>query len=95
MPMAQSPRVLTHLAGADEEDGRCTPLSSWRRLRPLLQGLRRWNSALPIPPLFCAQPATHADWVRPGLALYGISPFASAVGADFVAPAAMDAPRAP
>lgn len=27
-------------------------------------------------------PASHADWVRPGLMLYGISPFADKVGAD-------------
>jgi alanine racemase len=30
-----------------------------------------------------AQPQTHAQWVRPGLALYGISPFAGRRGAQF------------
>jgi len=29
-----------------------------------------------------AAPATHADWVRPGLLLYGVSPFADSVGGD-------------
>jgi alanine racemase len=81
MPMAQSPRVLTHLAGADEEDGLYTA-EQLGRLRPLLQGLEVElsiaNSAAVL-----AQPATHADWVRPGLALYGISPFASRQGPEF------------
>src|SRR5262249_7875553 len=29
---------------------------------------------------------THMDWVRPGIMLYGISPFANRVGADFDLP---------
>lgn len=28
-------------------------------------------------------PASHLDWVRPGLALYGVSPFTESSGADF------------
>jgi alanine racemase len=35
-----------------------------------------------------SQPAAHADWVRPGLALYGVSPFADRLGVDLgLAPA--------
>jgi len=29
-----------------------------------------------------AQPESHADWVRPGLALYGVSPFGDQVGSS-------------
>jgi len=29
-----------------------------------------------------AWPATHGDWVRPGLLLYGVSPFAESLGSD-------------
>lgn len=30
-----------------------------------------------------AWPDTHADWIRPGIMLYGISPFADRIGAEF------------
>ncbi len=74
-------RVLTHLAGADEEDGRSSA-EQLARLKPLLAGigaeLSIANSAAIL-----AQPTTHAQWVRPGLALYGLSPFARRRGAQF------------
>lgn len=74
-------RVLTHLAGADEEDGQSTA-EQLARLRPLLEGL---NVELSIAnsAAILGQPATHASWVRPGLALYGVSPFARRIGRDF------------
>ena len=28
-------------------------------------------------------PEAQADWVRPGLLLYGVSPFAGSIGADY------------
>ena len=35
------------------------------------------------------RPYTHADWVRPGIMLYGISPFAGSAGADLELKAVM------
>jgi alanine racemase len=69
-------RVLTHLACADER-GSTPRLGSWRD-SPAGAG-RGAEYRSPIPPRL-AHPATHADWVRPGLALYGASPFAGEVG---------------
>jgi alanine racemase len=81
VPAARELRVLTHLAGADEEDG-CFTAEQLARLRPLVEGLgvelSIANSAAIL-----AQPATHADWVRPGLALYGLSPFPGRRGSHF------------
>lgn len=80
-------RVLTHLAGADEEDGQYTA-EQLSRLRPLLAGLDAELSIANSAGIL-AQPSTHAAWIRPGLALYGISPFANRRGAEFGLRAAM------
>jgi alanine racemase len=86
-PPAQELRVLTHLAGADEPDGRRTA-EQLARLGPLLAGLHTELSIANSAAILRA-PATHADWVRPGLALYGVSPFGDGSGADFGLRAAM------
>jgi alanine racemase len=73
-------RLLTHFASADESDN---PLTTQQLARfaelTRNQTLRRSmaNSAAVF-----AYPAAHADWVRPGLALYGVSPFPDRVSAD-------------
>jgi alanine racemase len=86
-PPARRLRVLTHLAAADETDGRSTT-AQLARLHPLLAGLRAELSIANSAAILSA-PATHADWVRPGLALYGISPFGERRGADLGLRAAM------
>lgn len=80
-------RVLTHLAGADEEDGEFTQ-AQLTRLQPLLTGLTV-ELSIANSAAILAQPATHAQWVRPGLALYGVSPFANRRGREFGLRAAM------
>ena len=74
-------RVLTHLACADARDGAVTA-EQLARVRPLLAHLHTElsiaNSAAVL-----AFPETHAQWIRPGLALYGLSPFAGRRGSDF------------
>jgi alanine racemase len=87
MPSARELRVLTHLACADELDGRATD-AQLALLRPLLAGVRAELSIANSAAILRA-PATHADWVRPGLALYGVSPFGDRRGADFGLRAAM------
>jgi alanine racemase len=74
-------RVLTHLAGADEEDGAYTA-EQLARLAPLIEGLEL-ELSIANSAAILAQPSTHADWVRPGLALYGLSPFAGRRGVQF------------
>jgi alanine racemase len=80
-------RVMTHLASADEADGVVTA-EQLARLWPLVEGL---NVELSIANSagILAQPSTHSPWVRPGLALYGISPFASKRGPQLGLRAAM------
>jgi alanine racemase len=73
-------RVLTHLSGADEEDGRSTA-EQLARLKPLMVGLGA-ELSIANSAAILAHPQTHAQWVRPGLALYGISPFAGRRGAQ-------------
>lgn len=79
-------RLLTHFASADERDSALTAqqLARFSELaagRPMVRSLA--NSAAVF-----AQPASQADWIRPGLALYGVSPFPEQTGADLgLAPA--------
>lgn len=73
-------RVLTHLANADEPDGQGTA-EQLARLAPLVADLAVELSIANSAALL-ATPATHADWVRPGLALYGVSPFPGRLGAE-------------
>jgi alanine racemase len=65
-------RVLTHLARADEP---ADPMNSLqvKRFSALVQGLGLPLSIANSAALL-ANPQAHADWVRPGLALYGVSP---------------------
>jgi alanine racemase len=78
-------RVMTHLARADE---RAEPMTR--------EQLERFESTLDAAGLTGAQrlatsignsagtlgwPRAHGDWVRPGLALYGVSPFAGETAA--------------
>jgi len=74
-----APGLMTHLARADEPD----PTPTARQLERFaafadLPGERSIaNSAGTF-----GFPAARGDWVRPGLALYGISPFEGQVGAE-------------
>jgi alanine racemase len=74
-------RVLTHLACADE---RANPANARQlaALAPLLHGLNV-EVSIANSAAILDLPATHAQWVRPGLALYGVSPFGGELGAKF------------
>ena len=77
-PAPQQLRVMTHLACADEADD-STSAEQLQRLRPLVDGLDA-ELSIANSAAILALPASHAQWVRPGLALYGVSPFASQRG---------------
>lgn len=74
------PVLMTHLACADESDRPETPrqLALFERATARF-GLERSlaNSAAVL-----AWPRSHGDWVRPGLMLYGISPFVGRCGRE-------------
>lgn len=72
--------LMTHLAEAELKDNDRTraQLECFERLTAGLPGERSIaNSAGMI-----GWPATRTEWVRPGLMLYGISPFGGSTGAD-------------
>jgi alanine racemase len=78
--VAKPIRLATHLARADERDGAETgeQIARFRAATAEIDGKRSIaNSAGLI-----AWPEARADWVRPGIMLYGISPFAESTGRD-------------
>jgi alanine racemase len=73
-------RLLTHLACADERDGRMTE-AQLARFREATRGLDYAVSIANSAGIFGAA-RLGCDWVRPGLALYGASPFADSSAAQ-------------
>jgi alanine racemase len=78
-PAVRSVTLMTHFARADEPGGVEEQFARFESLTGHL-GLPRSlaNSAAVL-----CHPATHADWVRPGIMLYGASPFADRPAAEF------------
>ncbi len=73
--------LATHLAEAEQRDGAVTG-AQIERFRMATSGLPGERSVANSAGLL-AWPAARADWVRPGIMLYGISPFPGTTGADF------------
>jgi alanine racemase len=73
-------RLMTHFASADERASSLTR-QQLARFDVLARGRAAVRSLANSAAIF-AQPESRADWVRPGLALYGVSPFADQVGAS-------------
>ena len=73
-------RLLTHLASAENAGGLETKLQL-DRFRALSSPLRLERSIANSAGII-AWPDAHAEWVRPGLMLYGASPFAERSAAD-------------
>lgn len=72
-------RFMTHFALA-EEPGGGQPAEQMARFEAALGGRSGARSLANSAAIF-SLPASHADWVRPGLALYGASPFDGQTGA--------------
>ena len=72
--------LFSHLAAADDRRSAYTrrQLEQFIEVTRAMQGARSLANSGAI----LAWPDTHFDWVRPGLMLYGISPFAGGVAAD-------------
>lgn len=74
-------RLLTHLARADERDEAPTreQLARFDALTRATALPRSIGNSAAI----LRSPAAHGEWIRPGLALYGVSPFADATAQSF------------
>jgi alanine racemase len=85
--VAPEPALVTHLASADDRRDPKTALQleQFGSVTEGLAGARSIANSAGV----LAWPATRGDWVRPGLMLYGLSPFPSGSGADLGLRAAM------
>ncbi len=74
-------RFMTHLANADDRDDDYTKrqVETFTRALKGLPGERSVANSAGL----LAWSDTHADWVRPGIMLYGCSPLLGTVGRDF------------
>lgn len=72
--IANEIRLMTHLAQADDRNSDFTPqqLTTFNQAAEGLSLERSIANSAGV----LAWPETHADWVRPGIMLYGASPFA-------------------
>ncbi|GAB6067217.1 alanine racemase [Methylothermus subterraneus] len=72
--------LMTHLACADEPDNPATA-AQLTQFAALTAGLNLARSIANSAAIL-TEPASHGDWVRPGLMLYGVSPFANRSARD-------------
>jgi alanine racemase len=79
-PAPREIRLMTHLASANERDERMTG-EQLARFAAATRGLDCETSISNSAALFGSTPVA-CGWVRPGLALYGASPFADCAAAD-------------
>jgi alanine racemase len=70
--------LMTHFASADEPRGVEWQMEALRRL----PGSAEMPKTLANSAAILRYPDTHADWVRPGIMLYGCSPFAGRTGSE-------------
>jgi alanine racemase len=78
-PAVREVTLMTHFSHADEEEGVALQLERFNTLAAPYRAARSLaNSAALL-----RYPATHGDWVRPGIMLYGVSPFAGQGAVQF------------
>jgi alanine racemase len=78
--VAGQPRLMTHLASADVPTDPETP-EQIERFAAVTAGLRGERTVANSAGLL-AWPGSRLDWVRPGIMLYGVSPFEGRPGAE-------------
>ncbi len=71
--------LTTHFANADRPEGVADQLAAFERGVAGIEGPRSLANSAAI----LAHPQTHRDWVRPGIMIYGASPFATRTAAEF------------
>ncbi|MDX1444430.1 MAG: alanine racemase [Gammaproteobacteria bacterium] len=82
--IAGKPRIMTHLAKADELDETFTHGQVERLDERVADIVREHGLEVSIANSAgtLAFPATHRDWVRPGVSLYGVSPLEGSTGPE-------------
>ena len=70
---------MTHFANADRPEGIAAQMEVFAHASAGIEGPRSLANSAAI----LAHPDSHADWVRPGIMLYGASPFATRGAAEF------------
>ncbi len=79
MPTVSSITLMTHFATADEEVGISAQLATFNSVVGSIDLPRSLANSAAI----LRYPESHADWVRPGIMLYGSSPFADKSAEEF------------
>lgn len=74
------PKLMTHFASADDPDSLLTH-QQIERFTQLTAHLNTEKSLANSAAIF-SYPEAHGDWIRPGLALYGVSPFRGRTSED-------------
>ncbi|NOY72764.1 MAG: alanine racemase, partial [Gammaproteobacteria bacterium] len=80
LAVIQPMRLMTHFASADELDSPQTE-AQITKFNHMVQPHKK-ESSLANSAAILAWSQSHADWVRPGIMLYGVSPFANSKGHD-------------
>lgn len=77
--------LMTHLANADELKNvfTATQLEKFNSVTDNVSSASAVERSMANSAGILGWPESHGDWVRPGVMLYGISPFADKTGADF------------
>jgi alanine racemase len=75
-PQVRSITAMTHFADADGASGVKAQLDWFGSLTGQIEGLGAAPRSLANSAALLRFPETHADWMRPGIMLYGCSPFA-------------------
>jgi len=83
LPQVGRITLMSHFACADDPAvGVAAQLAKFQALLPSPGGGGGYPVTLANSAALLRYPETHADWVRPGIMLYGASPFAGQTGAD-------------
>jgi alanine racemase len=75
-PQVRTITAMTHFADADGPGGVQAQLGWFEEMTAQIEGLAGAPRSLANSAALVRFPETHADWVRPGILLYGCSPFA-------------------
>lgn len=70
--------IMTHFATADDEQGVDKPLAIFDKICSKF----KFSQSLANSAAILKFPNTHRDWVRPGIMLYGVSPFSNTTATD-------------
>ncbi len=75
--------LMTHFATADEAPGIAVPLALFEQTMKDLNQPEPLSISLANSATILRHPQAHADWVRPGIMLYGASPVSGTPAAEF------------